>query len=67
MALTETFVHTYDVLPSFTAPEDLCDKALKRIFPDAPHDTPRWRTLLWATGRGDLPGKARLTDWQWRS
>ncbi|KPH97913.1 hypothetical protein OK074_6357 [Actinobacteria bacterium OK074] len=27
--------------------------------------TDRWATLLWATGRGGLPGRPRLTSWRW--
>lgn len=26
---------------------------------------PRWPTLLWATGRAELPGHPRLTSWRW--
>ncbi|WP_436319630.1 hypothetical protein [Streptomyces syringium] len=47
-------------------PADLCDRVLDRLFPDAPVDTDRWRTLLWATGRAELPGLPRVTPpWQW--
>jgi hypothetical protein len=41
---------------------------LYRLFPDAPADTPRWDTLLWATGRGELAGRARRgEEWSWHS
>lgn len=69
MGVVETLVHAHDVaeglgLP-WRPPEELCDRVLYRLFPDVPADTDRWRTLLWATGRADLPGQARRTSWRW--
>ncbi|MGW6058201.1 hypothetical protein [Streptomyces sp. NPDC055189] len=69
MGIVETLVHTHDLaeglgLP-WSAPADICARVLARLFPDAPHDTAPWPTLLWATGRGDLPGHPRLTSWRW--
>ncbi|WP_445186008.1 hypothetical protein ACTXG6_01835 [Pseudonocardia sp. Cha107L01] len=37
----------------------LCDRVLARLFPGAPTDPDRWRTLLWATGRAELPEHPR--------
>lgn len=75
MGIVETLVHTHDVAeglgiawtPDLDLPylPDLCDRVLRRLFPDAPTDTERWPTLLWATGRGELPGRPRLTKWRW--
>ncbi|QGZ53058.1 hypothetical protein GPZ77_21440 [Streptomyces sp. QHH-9511] len=69
MGIVETLVHTHDVATglgaAWTPPAGLCDRVLTRLFPDAPTDTDRWRTLLWATGRGELPGRERLTSWRW--
>ncbi|MEU2154545.1 hypothetical protein ABZ532_05910 [Streptomyces sp. NPDC019396] len=69
MGVVETLVHTHDVAEGlgigWTPPADLCDRVLARLFPDAPTDTDRWRTLLWATGRAELPGRPRLTKWRW--
>ncbi|WP_330288840.1 hypothetical protein [Streptomyces sp. NBC_00576] len=69
MGIVETLVHTHDVAEGLGiewAPDpDLCDRVLRRIFPDAPTDTERWPTLLWATGRAELPGRPRLTTWRW--
>ncbi|WAU83023.1 hypothetical protein O1Q96_27055 [Streptomyces sp. Qhu-G9] len=69
MGVVETLVHTHDVAEglgiSWTPPADLCDRVLVRLFPDAPTDTDRWPTLLWATGRAELPGRPRLTKWRW--
>jgi hypothetical protein len=50
-----------DLVPSAR----LCDRVLARLFPDAPADPDRWRTLLWATGRAELPDRPRLTEWRW--
>ena len=41
------------------------DRVLARLFPDAPGDEDRWTVLLWSTGRADLPGRARVTSWEW--
>ena len=67
----ETLVHMNDVAEGlgvvWAPPADLCDRVLARFFPDAPTDTDRWATLLWATGRGELPGRERVTAWDWRA
>ncbi|MFJ8692019.1 maleylpyruvate isomerase N-terminal domain-containing protein [Streptomyces roseolilacinus] len=69
MGVVETLVHTHDVAEGlgvdWTPPADLCDRVLARLFPDAPTDTDRWPTLLWATGRAELPGRPRLATWRW--
>jgi hypothetical protein len=69
MGIVETLVHTHDIAMGlgigWTPPVDLCDRVLARLFPDAPTDTDRWPTLLWATGRAELPGRPRLTKWRW--
>ncbi|MEU7102647.1 hypothetical protein AB0A66_30545 [Streptomyces longwoodensis] len=69
MGIVETVVHTYDLaqglgLP-WNPPADLCARVLARLFPDAPTTTEPWATLLWATGRADLPGRPRPTMWRW--
>ncbi|NNJ08076.1 hypothetical protein HHX38_28685 [Streptomyces sp. PKU-MA01144] len=69
MGVVETLVHTHDVaqglgLP-WSPPAGLCARVLARLFPYAPADTDRWETLLWATGRGELPGRERLESWRW--
>ncbi|MFD9000476.1 hypothetical protein ACFV0T_05740 [Streptomyces sp. NPDC059582] len=69
MGVVETLVHLHDVAAGLGvewAPDaGLCDRVLARLFPSAPSDTDRWPTLLWATGRGEIPGHARLTRWRW--
>lgn len=42
-------------------------RTLDRLFPLAPTDQEAWPTMLWATGRGDLPGRDRLGEWRWDS
>jgi hypothetical protein len=69
MGIVEILVHTYDIAEglsiSWTPPADLCNRVLARLFPDAPTDTERWPTLLWATGRAELPDRPCLTKWRW--
>jgi hypothetical protein len=69
MGIVEILVHTYDIANgldvAWEPPADLCDRVLARLFPDAPTETDRWQTLLWATGRTELPGHPRLTSWRW--
>ncbi|MEU6508972.1 hypothetical protein [Streptomyces sp. NPDC046942] len=69
MGIVETLVHTYDLAQglrlAWHPPADLCARVLARLFPDAPDAMDPWRTLLWATGRGELPGRPRLTTWRW--
>ncbi len=69
MGVTETLVHMRDVTQglglAWNPPADLCARVLARLFPDAPVTTSAWPTLLWATGRGELPGLSRLTEWRW--
>ncbi|MGW1769892.1 maleylpyruvate isomerase N-terminal domain-containing protein [Streptomyces sp. NPDC002073] len=69
MGVVETLVHTYDLtrglgLP-WAPPEDVCGRALARLFPDAPAGVPAWTALLWCTGRTDLPALPRPTRWRW--
>ncbi|MFG1699275.1 hypothetical protein [Nonomuraea sp. NPDC049309] len=71
MGLVETLVHVHDMAQglglSWTPPADVCARVLGRLFPDAPEGGDPWATLLWATGRGDLPGRPRLTRWRWHN
>ena len=69
MGIVETLVHTRDLAGGlgleWTPPAELCSRVLARLFPDAPAAPDPWVTLLWATGRGELPGRAPLADWRW--
>jgi RimJ/RimL family protein N-acetyltransferase len=71
MGVTEVLLHTYDMatglgLP-YDPPAELCKGALERIFPHVRPGHAPWPTLLWATGRGDLPGRPPVTEWRWRN
>ncbi len=69
MGIVETLVHTHDLAEglglAWTPPAGMCSRVLARLFPDAPLTTDPWPTLLWATGRSELSGHARLTTWRW--
>ncbi|MFB7656455.1 MULTISPECIES: GNAT family N-acetyltransferase [unclassified Streptomyces] len=71
MGLAEVFLHTHDIAEvlglTYEPPAQLCADVLARIFPHVQPGTDPWRTLLWATGRGDLPGRAPVTEWRWRN
>ncbi|MFJ6516964.1 hypothetical protein ACIQJ4_01655 [Streptomyces filamentosus] len=69
MGIVETLVHTHDLAQgldlAWSPPADLCSRVLARLFPDAPPSQDSWAVLLWATGRAELPGHPRLTEWRW--
>ncbi|MFF5079472.1 hypothetical protein ACFY36_20645 [Actinoplanes sp. NPDC000266] len=69
MGVVETLVHTNDIAAGlnvpWSPPAELCAAALHRLFPWAPNDTAPWPTLLWATGRAELPGHELQTSWRW--
>ncbi|WP_285740376.1 hypothetical protein [Kitasatospora phosalacinea] len=71
MGLVELFAHAQDLALGlgleWTAPAGISARVLARLFPAAPTDTDPWPTLLWATGRGDLPGRERPAEWRWYS
>ncbi|MGW5130578.1 GNAT family N-acetyltransferase [Streptomyces sp. NPDC004135] len=69
MGVAEVLLHTHDIAEglgiAYEPDPALCDFVLTRIFPHVqPGPTP-WRTLLWATARGELPGRAPVTQWRW--
>ena len=69
MGVVETLVHLHDIAEGlglgWDPPADLCARALNRLFPDAPTGTEPWPTLLWVTGRAELNGRPRRTEWRW--
>ncbi|WP_371651962.1 MULTISPECIES: hypothetical protein [unclassified Streptomyces] len=69
MGVVETLLHTYDVAAglgvTWAPPGGLCDRVLARLFREVPADPDRWRVLLWATGRADLPDLPRQESWRW--
>ncbi|NEE09109.1 GNAT family N-acetyltransferase [Streptomyces sp. SID7499] len=71
MGVVEVLLHTHDIAEglgvSYEPAPELCDFVLTRIFPHVqPGPTP-WPTLLWATGRGELAGRAPLGEWRWNN
>ncbi len=71
MGAAEVLLHTHDIAEGLgltyePAPE-LSEFVLTRIFPHVRPGADHWRTLLWATGRGELPGRAPVTEWRWRN
>ncbi|MFK4798364.1 GNAT family N-acetyltransferase [Streptomyces sp. MPA0124] len=71
MGITEVLLHTHDIAEglglAYEPSAELCADLLARIFPHVQPGTDPWRTLLWATGRGDLPGRDPVTEWRWRN
>jgi hypothetical protein len=71
MGVTEILVHGHDAAQGLGVPWEppagLCVRVLSRLFPGAPADAAPWAALLWATGRADLPGRPRLSEWRWYS
>jgi RimJ/RimL family protein N-acetyltransferase len=72
MGVAEVLLHTHDIaeglgLP-YEPPAGLCARVLTTIFPHVrPEPDAPWNTLLWATGRGGLPGREPLTEWRWNN
>ncbi|MFJ5534302.1 GNAT family N-acetyltransferase [Streptomyces sp. NPDC093261] len=71
MGVAEVLLHTHDIAEglglAYEPPAELCEDVLSRIFPQVPPGPAPWPTLLWATGRGDLPGRAPVTEWRWHN
>ncbi|MEU6000118.1 GNAT family N-acetyltransferase [Streptomyces sp. NPDC047197] len=74
MGVAEVLLHTYDIAQALGVdaepPAALCEAVLAWLFPhvppaDAPAD--QWATLLWATGRGSLPGRPKRERWRWHN
>jgi len=71
MGIVEVLVHTHDVaaglgLP-WHPPAALCARVLARLFPDVPLTGDAWSTLLWATGRAELPDRPHRAEWRWHA
>ncbi|CAL9458618.1 hypothetical protein SUDANB58_02600 [Streptomyces sp. enrichment culture] len=71
MGITEVLLHTHDIARGlglvYEPPAEAVSYALTRIFPDVRPGPAPWPTLLWATGRGELPGRAPVTEWLWHN
>ncbi|MDX2594132.1 MULTISPECIES: GNAT family N-acetyltransferase [Streptomyces] len=71
MGVAEVLLHTHDIAEglgiAYTPEEDLAESVLNWLFPHVQPGPAAWPTLLWATGRGELPGRAPVTEWKWRN
>ncbi|MFF0186868.1 GNAT family N-acetyltransferase [Streptomyces sp. NPDC005244] len=72
MGVAEILLHTHDIAEglglAYRPPAELCTWVLARIFPHVrPEPGAPWNTLLWATGRAELSGRAPVTEWRWRN
>ncbi|MES9521172.1 GNAT family N-acetyltransferase [Streptomyces capoamus] len=69
MGVAEALLHTHDIARGLglahEPPADLAESVLTWLFPHVQPGPEPWPTLLWATGRGELPGRAPVTDWTW--
>ncbi|WP_369214832.1 GNAT family N-acetyltransferase, partial [Streptomyces flavofungini] len=74
MGVAEALLHTHDIASAFGVgaepPAELAEAVLAHLFPHVPpaaSGAGPWQVLLWATGRGELTGRARQTAWRWRN
>ncbi|MFF9673780.1 GNAT family N-acetyltransferase [Streptomyces eurythermus] len=71
MGIAEVLLHTHDMTQGLGLPyepsADLAESVLAWLFPHVQPGPEPWPTLLWATGRGELPGRAPVTEWRWRN
>ncbi|MFE5208990.1 GNAT family N-acetyltransferase [Streptomyces sp. NPDC056600] len=69
MGMAEVLLHTHDMAQgldvAFRPSAELCGYVLARLFPHVRQGDDPWRTLLWATGRGELPGEEPVDGWRW--
>ncbi|MFI6936748.1 GNAT family N-acetyltransferase [Streptomyces sp. NPDC050287] len=69
MGVAEVLLHTHDIAEGlglrYEPPAELAKYVLSRIFPHVQPGPDHWRTLLWATSRDELPGRAPVTEWRW--
>jgi hypothetical protein len=71
MGCVEVLLHGDDIARALglvlEPPAELCERVLARMFPSAPTDDDPWSVLRWATGRADLPDRARPVRWRWHA
>jgi len=69
MACDELLIHTSDAARGlgleFGPDTELAGRVLARLFPWHDGGDDPWRTLLWANGRINLPGRPEQTGWTW--
>jgi RimJ/RimL family protein N-acetyltransferase len=71
MGVAEVLLHTHDIAEGlgldYEPGEELAQAVLEWLFPHVQPGPAPWPTLLWATGRGELPGRAPVTEWRWHN
>ncbi|MFJ9867295.1 GNAT family N-acetyltransferase [Streptomyces sp. NPDC101165] len=71
MGVAEVLLHTHDIAEglglAYEPAEELAEAVLTWLFPHVQPGPAPWPTLLWATGRGELPGRAPVTEWRWQN
>ncbi|KUN07479.1 acetyltransferase [Streptomyces yokosukanensis] len=71
MGIAEVLLHTHDMAEglgiAYEPPGDLAASVLACLFPHVQPGPAPWPTLLWATGRGELPGRSPVTEWRWNN
>ena len=70
MGVAEALVHTHDIAQGlgvgWRPPESLSQLVVDRLLPTQPRGRAS-DVLLWATGRADLAGHPRVSEWVWRA
>ena len=70
MGVAETLIHTHDITQGLGVewrhPESLSQAVVDRLVPMPPPGRAS-DVLLWATGRADLEGRPRISEWIWRA
>lgn len=65
----EVLLHGNDVVgaldASWSPPGDVAEFVLARLFPEAGRAGDPWTTLLWATGRLELPNREPVREWSY--
>ncbi|MDQ0991548.1 GNAT family N-acetyltransferase [Streptomyces sp. V3I7] len=71
MGVAEALLHTHDIAEglglSYAPSDELAESVLTHLFPHVRPGPAPWPTLLWATGRGELPSRAPVTEWRWNN
>ncbi|MDA0799111.1 MAG: hypothetical protein O2826_12220 [Chloroflexi bacterium] len=72
MSCVELLVHTFDIASGlgieFAAPQELCERVIRRLSPWITELGPdAFATLLWSTGRVAIEGQDDVaSDWYWQ-
>jgi hypothetical protein len=70
MGVAETLIHTHDITQGlgvdWRPPESLSQAVVDRLLSMPPPGRAS-DVLLWATGRADLEGRPRVSEWVWRA